>query len=99
MTSKGPVTDLEIDAEVVVDDPVAQAHDAAPLDLGMPGGKSRGQSPGGFPDDLQIANDRVHRPIIPQERVVIEPGQEPLDLLDRFPDVVEQEPDRSTRHR
>jgi hypothetical protein len=54
----------------------------------MGGAKRLGKPPGSFPDDLEVAHNRIYRPIILQEGIPIEPGHEALDLLGRFPDVL-----------
>jgi hypothetical protein len=73
-----------------VNDAISQADNFAPLYLGALGPEILRQAIGGFPDDFQIADDRVDGFIVFYESVVIQPGYVTLDFLNRFPNILDK---------
>lgn len=82
--------DVEVNAEVVVNDPVAQAYDPVPRDLRMPSLEIPGQPIGRLADDLQVSNYGIYRLLVMQECILIETAHIPLYLLHRLPDVLDE---------
>jgi hypothetical protein len=70
----------------------------APLYLGALGPEILRQAIGGFPDDFQIADDRVDGFIVFYESVVIQPGYVTLDFLNRFPNILDKKRRCPTGH-
>ena len=88
----GSPDDFEIDLEVTMRDAVAHGVDNRPGNFGMLGGKVRGSALDvscGFPDDLNVAQDRIPDHLVAEEADFVDILGVLANALDGFEDVAE----------
>jgi hypothetical protein len=77
---------------------MTKPHDLTPLDSAMLSLEVRWKTICRLANDFEVPDDRVYCLLVFDKGVVIEARDISFDLLNRLPDIFDQEVNRSTRH-